>query len=361
MKKLFTLCIALLSVTAWAQDYMFVHTATAASLSADLTYIDNPLLNGNPGAQLVFSHVWNPPGSIGVYNDHRTGLYYDSVEGKWGIYNEDVTNMVEDSSYFVYVEQGTEIFQHIADAGNQGSDPSYTVLNHPDINGNPEAQVVASTYYNPNSSRNDFNYGTWYDGANWNLYTEDASSIQFGDAFLVAINSPSTVAYRHVAAAGTVVSNWTNISHPLLDGNSDARFVFFHNWGESGQTSNVVINKTMGAWYTGTNWAIYNEDGTSFSTDAEFDLLIFDPSLGTNDLNIAQVSLAPNPVSSSTTVTATETIKQIAISNVLGQIVKVINGTGTQQTIDLSSLSSGQYFASVTTETGSQVIKLLKQ
>ena len=266
----------------------------------------------------------------------------------------------EDSSYFVYVEQGTEIFPTHCRCWKPGFRSFLHGIEPPRHQWKSEAQVVASTYYNPNSSRNDFNYGAWYDGANWNLYTEDASSIQFGDAFLVAINSPSTVAYRHVAAAGTVVSNWTNISHPLLDGNSDARFVFFHNWGESGQTSNVVINKTM-------ELGIPELIGLSIMRMAL-------PSLQMQSLTYwfltlpwhqrfehCPSKLGPNPVSSSTTVTATETIKQIAISNVLGQIVKVINGTGTQQTIDLSSLSPDSTLPAWPPKLALQVIKLLKQ
>ena len=92
MKFIFTFLLSLSLSIAMAQNTMFVHTATAGNISADLSYIDHPDLNGNPSAQLVVSHVWNPPGSSGVYNTHRTGLYYDSIEGKWGVYNEDASS-----------------------------------------------------------------------------------------------------------------------------------------------------------------------------------------------------------------------------------------------------------------------------
>ncbi|MCB0456111.1 MAG: T9SS type A sorting domain-containing protein [Flavobacteriaceae bacterium] len=360
MKTIFTFLLTISFSALFAQDVMFVHTATAGTISADLSYIDHPDLNGNPSAQLVVSHAWNPPGSPGIYNPHRTGLYYDSVQAKWGVYNEDSANIVEDSSYFIYIEEGSNMFVHIADAGNQGSDPSYTVLNHPDINGNPEAQVVITTYYNPNSSRNDFTYGTWYDGSFWNLYTEDASTIQFGDAFMVAINGGVAVPYRHAATAGTVFGNYTIIDHPALNGKPDAKFVFTHNWGESGQPSNVIVNEILGAWYTGSNWSIYTEDGTAFPVNSEYDLIIYDDGLGTQETTLQQVAAFPNPAENFITITTENQITQIEIFNILGQTVKVVEGNSNTMTVDISSLNSGTYMAKVSSGNASKTIKLIK-
>lgn len=358
MKTIFTFFLLLFSMTFFAQDIMFVHTATAGNISADLTIIDHPSLNGNPSAELVVSHVWNPPGSPGIYNEHRTGLYYDG--SNWGVYNEDSTNIVEGSSYFIYLQEGSNMYVHVADAGNQGSDPSYTVLNHPDINGNPKANVVVTTYYNPNSSRNDVTYGTWYDGAFWNLFTEDASPIEFGDAFMVAIGGGVSQAYRHVASAATISGNYTIIDHPVLNGNPDAKLVFMHNWGESGQPSNVIVDKILGAWYTGTNWSIYTEDGSNFPENSEYDLFIFDDGLGTNDNTLQQVTMFPNPAKNSVTINTENEITKIEIFNILGQTVKVIEGNSNKMTIDISSLNSGTYMAKVTSGTATKTVKLIK-
>ncbi len=363
MKTTFTLLLLLMTLTGVAQDATFVHTVTPANTSADLSYIDHPMLNNNPSAQLVVSHVWNPPGSAGVYNTHRTGLFYDSTEQKWGVYNEDASNIINGSSYFVYVEQNNEIFEHIATLANQGSSTSYTVLDHPDLNGDPEAQVVITTYYNPNSSRNDFNYGTWYDGANWNVFTEDGSAIEIDDAFMVAVNGGDlTHRYRHVATAATISGNVTIIDHPVLNGNPDARFVFMHNWGEDPSSANVIVDKVLGVWYTGTNWSIYTEDTSAFPADSEYDLIIFDPSLGTEDVAAAsKVSIYPNPVQEIGTVQANAPIEQITIHNALGQTVMTLEGFGAKQEINMGDLPSGAYFVTVQTEAGQQVQTVIKQ
>ncbi|WP_203293833.1 T9SS type A sorting domain-containing protein [Luteirhabdus pelagi] len=362
MKTIFTLLLMLLSLLSFAQAHVFVHTAMASNISGDASFIDHPLLNENPGAQLVVSHVWNPPGLSGVYNNNRTGVYYSDVEEKWSVYNENATNMIEGSSYFVYVEQGGEVYMHTATVDNQGGSNSYTVLDHPDINGDPEAQVVVSTYYNGGNSRNDFNYGTWYDGSNWILFTESGDPIELGDTFFVAINgsATSTERMRHVASAGTISGNWTTIDHPMLNNNPDARFVFFHNWGEDPSSANVLMDKALGAWYTGTNWAIYTEDQSSFAENAEFDLIMLDPALNTSENIIEGLTYAPNPVSDIITVQATEAIQTISIYTILGLKMMEVAPSNEFVSIDMSDLAAGNYIAKIETDTAMQSIKLIK-
>ena len=86
MRKITPLLIALLlSAPGIAQDSFFVHTATAPTISSDLTWIDHPDLNDNPDADIVISHSWNPPGSAGVYNTNNSGLFYGVGQGQRGI------------------------------------------------------------------------------------------------------------------------------------------------------------------------------------------------------------------------------------------------------------------------------------
>ena len=363
MKTITTVLLLLMTLTGIAQDATFVHTVTPGNTSGDLSLIDHPLLNNNPTAQLVVSHVWNPPGSSGVYNTHRTGLYYDATENKWGVYNEDANNIVNGSSYFVYVEQNSEVYQHVTSLSNQGTSDAYTVLSHPDLNGNPEAQVVVSTYYNPNASRNDKNYGTWYDGTNWNLFTEGGATIEIGDAFMVAVNGGDlTHRYRHVASAASISGNVTIIDHPALNGNPDARFVFMHNWGETGTSANVIVDKVLGVWYTGTNWSIYTEDISAFPEDSEYDLIIFDPTLGVSENgSLASVSLYPNPADTYTTIESQEIIEEVRVYNLLGQEVLRIAGEGMKMSLDTSSLTSGTYLVNVRCEGRSKTLQLLKK
>lgn len=349
--KTITSFLVMLFITAISYgQIMFVHTATAGTISADATYIDHPDLNNNPSARILISHNWNPSGSGGVYNDNVTGVFYSNGQNRWGIYNESGASMIENSSYNVYVDQGSDVTLHIADLANQGSLDSYSVISHPDLNNNPSAQVVLTTYYNPNSLRNDNNYAVWYSDVEnrWIIFTESLGPIPLDTAFFVGVQGTATATVTHAADAGNITSNWTEIDHPLLNDNPDAVMVFTHNWGQSGDPANVVLDETFGVWYTGSRWAIYIEDGaTAMPENITFDVMILDPSLSTTDVNVDDFSLYPNPVQDQLNISTKETITAVSIYNILGQEVIAFDGDDVQKNINVSELSSGTYIVKI--------------
>jgi hypothetical protein len=73
----------------------FVHRAGTDDTVGNATYLDDPLLNGKPGAEASVTQNWNPGGGNGVYNDHPVGVLWDEDVGKWLVYNEDGTRMPE--------------------------------------------------------------------------------------------------------------------------------------------------------------------------------------------------------------------------------------------------------------------------
>ena len=357
------LCSLFVTVAMVAQGQFFVHTATPASISADASFIDHPDLNGNPAAKILISHNWNPPGSTGVYNDNNTGVFYSNSQNQWGVYNESGAAMVPDSSYNVYIGDGPHVYEHIADLANQAPNDVYSVLNHPDLNNNPDAKVVLTTYYNPNGLRNDHPYAVWYDGGTnrWNIFGEDLGTLPLDTAFFVGIEGGDVGYVTHTATAGNISSNWTSIDHPLLNGNPDAVFVFTHNWGTTGDPANVVIDHKMGVWYTGSNWAIYTEDSSAMPVGAEFDLMVYDPSLGVGDSSIEGLSFSPNPTTDLVTISANTEISSVTLFNILGQELAQIDGKGVSVQIDLSTYKTGYYLARVESENATQTIKLVRQ
>ena len=362
MKTITTFLLALLiTVTTFGQN-VFVHTATAGNISADASYLDHPDLNNNPGAQLLISHTWNPPGSGGVYNDNATGVFYSNTQNQWGIYNENSDPMIVGSSYTVYIDQGSDITLHIADVANQGSVDSYTVVSHPDLNSNPDAQIILTTYFSPNGVRNDHNYSVWYDVniERWIIFTEDLLAIPLDSAFFVGVGGTATQTITHTANAGNVSGNWTGIDHPLLNNEPNAIFVFTHNWGASGDSSNVVLDKTLGMWYTGSQWAIYTEDQSAMPEDIEFDILIHDPSLGVTDSTIEEFSIYPNPANNQITISSKEELTAVSIYNILGQELSRYLGSDIQMNIDVSSLSTGTYIVKVQVGDAVSSKKLIK-
>jgi len=364
MKTIFTFLLVLATTFGVAQNSMFVHTATVANSSFNVTYIDHPDLNANPNANLVVSHNWNPVGSSGVYNNNVTGVWYDTFTQQWAIYNENPgVNIVPDSSYNVYYSTNTATITHIATVGNQGAIDSYTVLNSPLLNGNPNAHAVLTTYYNPNNQYNDTVYGFWYDDTldRWIIYSEDGSTIPLGSAFFVAVNGADVQTMRHVAIPSNIFGNYTIIDHPVLNGDPNAVFVFGHNWGISGDPSNVIMDHNMGVWYDGANWSIYTEDFSAVPENATFDLLIYDETLGVTENNIEGLSYGPNPVKDILDIRANNPITSVTIYNILGQKLTKVSGDGNAIGINLSGYASGSYFATVIAGDASETIKLIKQ
>ena len=84
-----------------ANDGAFVHTATPYNISNDTTFIDDPNLNGQPGARVFVTQNYNPGGIGGVADPHTVGVYYTSTQ--WAIFNEDGAPMPPQASFNVMV------------------------------------------------------------------------------------------------------------------------------------------------------------------------------------------------------------------------------------------------------------------
>ena len=82
-------------------DRAFVHRAGPDDTVGNATYLDDPLLNGEPGAEVSVNQNWNPGGGNGVYNDRPVGVLYDGDVGRWLVYNEDDAPMPEGAAFNV--------------------------------------------------------------------------------------------------------------------------------------------------------------------------------------------------------------------------------------------------------------------
>jgi hypothetical protein len=88
----------------------------------------------------------------------------------------------------------------------------------------------------------------------------------------------------------------------------------------------------------------------------------FTPSLCRSDFQLgnAGVSVYPNPTSDSWNVSANEAIVSVQILDAFGKTISVVAGNSNSVTVNASNLSSGLYFAVVTTQNAVQTIKLIK-
>ena len=244
----------------------FTHTAGAATISNDLTRMDHPSLNNNSSALVFALPAFNPNGVIagpGYYN-HFTGVYYDTASGKWGIYNEDFNPVEENAAFFVYVAN-TAIdvaFKHTTAAGNISA--NYTTLDHPKLNGNPNAVVIVQHVYATN--RLDSASGVWYNPTTkrWTIYDNSYATMTAGHVFNVLVIPEKSDSFVYKALSSRILPDVNDhvlrIDHPLLDGNPNAQVYVTHNWNPQGDDNHIIDTHPLGVIYTSNKWNIYHTD-----------------------------------------------------------------------------------------------------
>jgi hypothetical protein len=115
--------------------------------------------------------------------------------------------------------------------------------------------------------------GVYYTGSTkgWSIFNQDTSAIPVGASFnVVGLKAASNI-YVHTATSGTLAGDWTNLSNGYTNNNPNALVWVTPNWN-----TGVYENHNIGVWYTGSNWAIFNQDGTAIPTNACFDVIIAD-------------------------------------------------------------------------------------
>lgn len=364
MKNLFSIIAILVCSITYAQDNMLVHTATADNVSENVTFIDHPDLNGNPSACLNFVHNWNPGNETGVYNNNPDGLWYNSANQRWAIYNENIVDMILGASFNVYIAEDGQCIDHVATAEN--IDGSSTDIDHPLFNGeNPGPYAFMNTYYNPNAVYNSGNWATYYytSGAVRSIFEQNNGDVPLGAAFKIAIPGTSTTRFTHTATTANIFGNYTQLDHPDLNNNQDATLLFLHYYGVGGAGTFVHLDAQLGTFYDGTNWNIYTENITPMLEGVAFDIVIApNTTLGVSNNTVQDnTRLYPNPALDNIFITAPNTtLKRITIHNILGVEIGVYKTDSTQKTINISGLSSGTYFAKIETEQATKTVKFIK-
>jgi len=365
MKKTITILLLMYVYLGIAQDKIFVHTATTSniSISGHITYLDHPDINGNPNAPIVFSHVWNPDGALtGVYNDNIDGLWYDYSTGKWAIYNEDGSPMVNGASFFVYIASNpSDVTTHVADATNIIGLGNGTAINDPGFNGlYPGPYAVFSHYFNPHDVYNPHLYGFVYDDVSDKraLATEDASSIPNNAGFRILKKLSCSNCFDEISTTSNIYNNYFIIDNSLLNNNPDAAFVFSHYVNSFDISSTAFLNKKLSTFYSVSfqKWGIYIEDNTvTMPEDIAIDIIVAPRDTTnavteqTSDLNL---TIFPNPVQNKLYLDSKQPIKQVDIIDVTGKQILHLEKEKNIVNIDVSKLKPGMYFVKVYTKNG---------
>lgn len=169
----------------------FVHTSTAGNTTSNYTHINNALTNNNPDALIFITANWNPGGGSGVYNTSPLGVWYNSADNKWSIFNQTLEAMPTGTSFNVLIPPAhPRIFVHTANAGNTVS--NYTYIDHGTTNNNPDAIVFVTANWNPGGGSGVYDasaLGVWYSASanQWAIFNQDLSAMPAGASFNVMV------------------------------------------------------------------------------------------------------------------------------------------------------------------------------
>jgi hypothetical protein len=93
-----------------------------------------------------------------------------------------------------------------------------------------------------------------------------------------------------------------------------------------------------------------------------FNICAWDESaLGVEDNTLTEFSYFPNPVKNTLTLNAQDTIADVTMYNMLGQVVLRATPNAVTSEIDMSALANGAYFVQVTIANKTQTVRVIKQ
>jgi hypothetical protein len=112
-------------------------------------------------------------------------------------------------------------------------------------------------------------------------------------------------------------------------------------------------------------FAIHASEGTvNDAEDYYFNIdnfSITSSSLGINNSEISQFTYFPNPVNDQLTINAQTSVNDIAVLNMLGQVVLRQSPNSLNCVVDMAALRTGVYFVQVSIGNKTQTVRVLKQ
>lgn len=167
-----------------------------------------------------------------------------------------------------------KIYVHTATAAN--SSFNGTVIDHPDLNSNPNAKIVFSHFwtgtYNNNVS------GLWYRSSDgrWIIYNENSTvDMVIGSKYNIFIADVAEV-FTHVASTANQGTSNTNtlLDHPLLNGDDPGPFAVFSNYFNPNEVFNNYNHGFVFDTTLFNNRLLYNENFSVIPENAAFKVLV---------------------------------------------------------------------------------------
>lgn len=177
---------------------------------------------------------------------------------------------------FLTIVAQDKIYVHTATVNNSFS--NFTIIDHPDLNHNPDAGIVFAHVWNPNEGPGVYNNnvsGLWYDGASWNIFNEDFDvDMVIGSSYNVYIADPANV-ITHISTVANIGSLdlYTVIDDDAFNELNPGPYAVISNYWNP---NSVYNNNTYGFWYDSVleRRIIYTEGFNAIPEGAAFKILV---------------------------------------------------------------------------------------
>jgi hypothetical protein len=308
MKQFKTILFAFFTLTALSEakaqhSEFFLHEAVDTTVSGYVSTIHHERLDGTLNMFPVFTHNFNPGGGQGKYQEDPLGLKY--AKGKWQLYNETLESFVNNTSYNILIP-GSETTSWVHITTPENSTNNYTLVDHPKMNDKPEVKLFVCHMNNPTGAKGNshpHHIGVFYSLSEkkWAVYNEDLVKMDGGLAFnIVLVDSSSDLTtMEHVVDGENLKDHLTILDHKDLNNNPDAKIVVSHRYNSADKGSGKYNNHSIGVYYNGANWAIYNEDKANMPIGIIFNVAIKNQNQTASNRQIMKsppVRIGPNPV-----------------------------------------------------------------
>src|SRR5690606_11362551 len=156
------------------------------NVTSNWASVNRPSANDDPTAIVFVNHSYN-----GAFHPHSQGGCYTSGTGRWAICNHhapvDMPNDLRLKLRCSPVDPDVSV--HTASALDVAANATF--LDHPRLNGNPDAIVFVTQNWHPGGGLlgvyNDHAIGVWYheDREQWGIFNQDLAVMPLGASFNV--------------------------------------------------------------------------------------------------------------------------------------------------------------------------------
>ncbi len=169
-------------------------------------------------------------------------------------------------------------FVQITTRSNQNGDSTY--INNPATNGHRHVLIFVTPNWNPNNTSggryNNHAIGVWYDTSvnKWAIFNEDGAAMRLGRAFnVLVVPRASRTAFQVTSSSANTSGDSLFMNHGLLNGNTHILLQVTQIWNRTGSVG-VYNDHNIGVWFSGPEWAIFQQDTGSMTIGASFNVLV---------------------------------------------------------------------------------------